>query len=134
MSKPLTVYYDGTCGLCHRAVRFIIRRDRHKRFVFAPLQGPRGQHAAHVLGLDPEQTTSLILEMDGRWFMRSDAAWRIAARLDGAWPLLSVLRLVPRFIRNALYDFVAQRRYRWFGRDESCPLPAPDMAERFMED
>ena len=124
------VYFDGVCGLCNRSVGLLLRHDRRRVLRFAPLQGDT---AHERLGLtadgDPD---SIVLEDAGRLWHRSDAALRIAAHLGGWWRCFAVLRVIPRPLRDALYDVVARRRYRWFGRKETCRLPTPEERERFL--
>jgi predicted DCC family thiol-disulfide oxidoreductase YuxK len=84
-------------------------------------------------GRAPETRDSVILIEGKRAFSRSDAALRIAAHLDGAWPVLSAFRLIPRFIRDRIYDRLAANRYRWFGKTQECMLPTPEMHRRFLK-
>jgi len=131
MEHPV-ILFDGVCNLCHGAVRFIIRRDRAARFRFASLQsdGHRAQFA--VTGRVGEPIDSILLVEAGRTYDRSTAALRIARRLDGAWPLLYAFIIVPRPLRDAVYAWIARNRYRWFGRLDTCPLPDPRLADRFL--
>ena len=127
------VLFDGVCNLCTASVQFVIQRDSRKRFHFASLQSAVAQdllagHATQGTGLD-----SVILIAGGRIYRRSSAALLIARRLDGFWPLLSVLLLIPRPLRDALYDWIGRRRYRFFGRRQLCWTPNPEIAERFLD-
>lgn len=131
--KPDVVLFDGVCNLCTASVQFIIRRDADKRFRFASLQSPVARDLLRAYQAEEGQLDSMILVADGRIYRRSTAALRIARRLDGGWPLLSVLLLVPRPLRDAAYDWVGRRRYRMFGRRALCWTPTPDIAERFLE-
>lgn len=124
-----TVYYDGPCVLCQRSIRFIARRDKRKRFLFVPLQSEKGRAIAQSLGLDAEQGSSLILDDGTSLHTRSGGALRIARHLDGAWPLLYLFMIVPPFLRDAVYNVIARYRTRWFGRDETCPLPSQEKEE-----
>jgi predicted DCC family thiol-disulfide oxidoreductase YuxK len=135
-SRPeeTVIYFDGVCHLCHRSVRFIARRDPRKRFVFSPLQSPRGREIMRRLGMDEHQPGSIILAEGDRLYTRSTAALRIASRLRAPWPLLRVFWVIPRPIRDALYDWIARNRYRWFGKMEACPLPEEDLRDRFVGD
>jgi predicted DCC family thiol-disulfide oxidoreductase YuxK len=127
-----TVYYDGTCGLCHRAVRFILAEDRSgTAFALAPLGGDR---YASEIGEMPDLPDSVIVRTaSGEVLVKSAAIIRIAQRLGGLWRVLGTLfALVPRAIRDAGYDFVARIRYRIFGREKNaCPLLPPDLRARF---
>lgn len=125
------VFFDGVCGLCNRAVEFIIRHDAAGVFRFAPLQGQTACGA-----LPPEWTRSLgtLVLWDGRGrHRRSAAVVRILWRLPGAWRWLgTLLWLVPLPVRNLGYRLIAATRYRWFGKKESCRLPSPDERGRFL--
>jgi predicted DCC family thiol-disulfide oxidoreductase YuxK len=121
------VLFDGVCNLCNGAVRFVTRRDRAGRFDFTALQSETGARLLRQFGRgsalgEPE---ALVLIEGTRVYTHSDAVLRIARSLDGAWPLLGLLLLVPRVIRDAAYRFVARRRYRWFGRVADCTVPPP---------
>jgi predicted DCC family thiol-disulfide oxidoreductase YuxK len=121
------VLFDGACNLCNGAVRFVTRRDRAGRFDFTALQSETGarllRERGHGAVLGDLET--LVLIEGSQVYTQSDAALRIARSLDGAWPLLGLLVLVPRFLRDAAYRFVARRRYRWFGRVAACAVPPP---------
>lgn len=125
------VLFDGVCNLCNASINFVIDRDAEAVFRFAPLQSDVGR--ALVSGCEVKGEDSIVLVEDGRCYVRSDAALRIARRLDGAWRLLGVLRVVPRPLRDAAYRIIARNRYRWFGRQESCRLPTPDLRARFLD-
>lgn len=114
--------FDGGCALCAGSVRFILKRDPHEFFQFRSLQDPatRAWLAAHGVNNPPD---SILLVEGDQLSFRSTAALRICRHLRAPWPLLGVFRLLPRFLRDALYDAVARRRYRWFGRVEDvCSL------------
>jgi predicted DCC family thiol-disulfide oxidoreductase YuxK len=126
------VLMDGVCHLCQGLVRFIIPRDPEAQFMFAPLQS---EVAAKLLlegGLDPKSMDTVVLVENGVFYTESAAALRIARRLRFPWPMAYVFILVPRPLRNVLYRFVARNRYRWFGRDEQCLLPTPEIRQRFL--
>ena len=125
------VYYDGLCALCDGFVRFIVARDRRRRFTFAPLQGETARN--RLAGrLAVESMKTVVLEENGGLRTRSDAALAILTALGGPWVLLASLRIVPRPIRDAVYDLIARRRYQWFGRRELCRIPAPEERDRFL--
>lgn len=128
-AHPL-VLFDGVCGLCNGFVDFLLRWDRHARLRFAPLQGTT---ARDVLGRPSDADLStVVLILDGRMYERSEAALRTIALLGGFWKLILVARLVPRPLCDWVYDRVAQRRYRWFGKRESCRIPTPEERPRFL--
>jgi len=124
------VYFDGVCGLCNGFVDRLMRWDRKHVLRFAALQGTT---AAAELPRDHTEELSTIVYFDGtRMHTRSDAALRIVMRLGGAWKLAAVLLLVPRFLRDGVYTWVARNRYQWFGEHESCRLPSPEERRWFL--
>jgi predicted DCC family thiol-disulfide oxidoreductase YuxK len=127
------VLFDGVCNLCTGSVLFILRRDPEERYRFASLQSEQGSALAREYAIPAGELTSVVLIEGGRAYQRSDAALRIARRLSGGWPALWLLRFVPRAIRDAVYDLVARNRYRWFGRQESCMIPTPELRARFLD-
>jgi predicted DCC family thiol-disulfide oxidoreductase YuxK len=130
------VLYDGVCALCNRTVRFLIRIDRGAVLCFAPLQGPTAARLAERHGFPNEVRTIVYVRNFGlkheRIYLRSDAVLRLFGDVGGVWWLLSGLRVVPRPLRDPLYDWVARNRYRWFGKYDSCPLPSPEQRARFL--
>ena len=131
MNAPPVVYFDGYCGLCNGFVDFVLARDRRRRFRFAPLQGTTAVARFGPPGdVDP---TTILLEEDGKVYQRSTAALRIISRLGGACALVAVFNLVPRFIRDAVYDWVARHRYGWFGKRDTCRLPTPEERAVFLD-
>lgn len=127
------VLFDGVCNLCSWSVRFILERDPGNYFRFASLQSEAGQRLLREHGLPEDDLFSVILVEDGRAYLRSDAALRIARRLRGGWRLLTAFRVLPRIVRDPLYNLVATHRYRWFGKQDSCMVPTPELRERFLE-
>jgi predicted DCC family thiol-disulfide oxidoreductase YuxK len=128
----MIVLFDGTCGLCDRSVRFVLRRDSRGRFRFAPLQSGAAGRLLAAHGFTPEQMETVVLIEKDRPHLRSDAALRIARHLDWPWPLVYAAILIPRPIRDAVYHFIARRRYRWFGRVEACAWATPEELRRFL--
>ena len=128
MERGPIVLFDGVCNLCTGSVRFVIARDSRRQFRFASLQS---SVAERLLGRR-DTLESVVLVEDGRTYRKSTAALRIVRRLDGLWPLLSVLLVIPRPLRDAVYDWIGARRYRWFGRTDACWTPQPELADRFL--
>jgi len=127
------VLFDGVCNLCNGSVRFVIERDPHKHFQFAPLQS---ETATTLIGrtADPlAMPDSIVLVDDGRLYVRSTAALRIARRLRFPWPLLWLFMAVPRPLRDWVYDLIARRRYGWFGKRDTCMVPTKEIRDRFLE-
>lgn len=127
------VLFDGVCNLCNSSVNFLIDRDLDGTFLFASLQSGFGQQVLASEHLDKDDLKSIILISGGRVYTRSSAILRIARRMRAGWPLLFALISVPRVIRDGLYDFVARRRYRWFGKRASCRVPTPELRSRFLD-
>jgi len=127
------VLFDGVCNLCNRAVQFIIKRDKKKQFRFASLQGKAGNELLKKFDLPANVFNSFILFEEGKVYTRSTAALRIAKKLPGGWKLLYGLMILPRFIRNAVYNVIAKNRYKWFGKRNECMIPTPELKERFLD-
>lgn len=123
-----TVFFDGFCGLCNWFVDFLLPRDHAHRLRFAPLQGT----TAAPLATDTVTPETVIYVEDSGEYHRSTAALAALSRLGGAWPFVSVLGLVPRPVRDMVYDFVARHRYQWFGKHETCRIPTADERARFL--
>ncbi|GAA4005612.1 thiol-disulfide oxidoreductase DCC family protein [Hymenobacter fastidiosus] len=133
-SEPATILFDGVCNLCNGFVQFVIRHDPAGRFRFAALQSAGGQAllAAHGVALGAEDPETVMLVADGKVYTHSTAVLHIARGLGGFWQLLYGGILLPRSGRDALYRFVARHRYQWFGRQDACMLPTPELKQRFL--
>ncbi len=129
--RPILVF-DGVCLLCSRWVRFILRHDRAGRYRFAAMQSETGRALLDAHGLDPDDPNSLLLCEAGAHWTDSDAIVRVLTGFGGAWHAFAVLRLLPRRLRDPAYRMLARHRYRWFGRSQTCWLPSPEHAERFL--
>ena len=128
------LFYDGHCGLCHRAVQFVLAGDRDgKLFRFAPLQGETFQMLVSPEERKTVPDSVVVKTADGRLLVRSEAFLHIFRRLGGTWKVLAVvLSIVPRGLRDLVYDFVARVRFRVFGRREDlCPVMPPELRARF---
>jgi predicted DCC family thiol-disulfide oxidoreductase YuxK len=130
----MVLLYDGTCGFCDWAVKLVLRHDRQKTLKFAALKGVYG---SGVIATHPEladvDSVMLVDENTGGVLVRSEAAMAIGRYLGGVWALSGIARVVPRSIRDAMYDLFARHRYRFFGRLESCAVPDKAVRERFLE-
>ena len=128
----MLLVFDGVCNLCNGFVRFLLERDEGGRLLFATCQSEAGAAIMREAGIDPLDPASVVL-VDGRqMYVYSDASLLAITALGGAWRLVTLARIVPKFLRDPLYRFVARRRYRWFGRSDSCRTPDPRWAGRFM--
>lgn len=132
IDKPVLLF-DGHCNMCSSAVQFIARHEKNThKLLFASLQSPTGIELLQRYNIDPKKTDSLVLIENGKAYIKSSAALQTTKYLRGLYPLLTIFIAVPPFIRNAVYDYIAKRRYKWFGRSESCMLPDKEMAKRFL--
>ena len=127
-----TILFDGVCNLCNGFVRFVIERDPEGHFRFAALSSVAAERLLGEAGIHQTRPDSIVLVEDGRVHVRSNAVLRIARGLSLPWPLLYGFVVVPRFVRDGVYDFIAARRYRWFGRRDVCMIPTPDLTQRFL--
>lgn len=127
------VLFDGECNLCNNFIQFIIRHDKKKQFLFATLQSAAGEKELQQLrkktGNVPD---SVILQYKGQYYVKSAAALHVLRLLGGAWSMLYAGIILPRFLRNAFYDFVAKNRYKWFGKSDVCMVPTPELMDRFL--
>lgn len=129
--RPLIVF-DGECVLCSGSARFVLRRDRARRFLLTTAQDGAGQALYGALGLPRREFESMLVVEDGVVLSDSDAVLAVAAGLGWPWRLAGLARLVPAPLRDAAYRLVARNRYRWFGRRESCWRPDPADADRVL--
>ncbi|WP_379968093.1 thiol-disulfide oxidoreductase DCC family protein [Ectobacillus sp. sgz5001026] len=126
------ILFDGVCNFCNRSIQFIIKRDQHATFQFASLQSDIGRKL--VLDYDlPTYVDSVILIEDELVYMKSTAVLKICKRLNRAWGLLYIGILVPRPIRDFVYDYIANHRYQWFGKATSCIVPSKEIRKRFLD-
>jgi predicted DCC family thiol-disulfide oxidoreductase YuxK len=127
------VYFDGVCNLCNQAVQVIIKHDKHNKFRFASLQSQAGERLLSKLKDDKKSAPdSVILSYQGQVYVKSDAALQIARILGGGWNMLYATIIIPSLIRNAVYDWIARNRYKWFGKKDSCMIPTPELKARFL--
>ncbi len=128
----LIVLFDGDCGLCNAAVHFILKRDPHRRFRFAPLQSQVARDLLACHQINPDDLSSVVLIEQNRVYLRSNAALRIALELPEPWPLLGIASFIPAFLRDDLYDFIARHRKQWFKSPDTCPAPTAEEREQFL--
>ena len=131
-SKAPVILFDGVCNLCSGAVKFIIKRDRKELFRFASLQSPFAKNLINEVGLKG-RVDSIVLFLNGEVFIKSDAALTIARKMNFPWPLLYGFIVIPKGIRNLVYDYIARNRYQWFGKSDQCMVPTPEISKRFVE-
>lgn len=126
------VLFDGVCNFCNSSVNFVIDRDEKQYFKFGALQSAEGKAVLLKIGDAEDYLDSIVLVEEDKIYKDSAAALRIARRLSGLWPLMYAFIIVPRPIRDAVYRFIANHRYTWFGKMDSCRIPTPDIRSRFI--
>lgn len=131
MESPI-ILFDGVCNFCNYWVNLIIKYDRKKVFKFAPLQGIFGSSIHSKLLESNLNVDSVVLSYNGSLYTQSDAVINIGSLLGGIFVLLKIGLLLPKPVRNKMYNWIAQNRYRWFGKKETCMIPSAEIAERFL--
>lgn len=126
------VLFDGVCNFCNSSVQFIINRDPSGKFHFASQQSDVGEKLMTQHGISGND--SIVYIEDGKSYIKSAAALRIAKQLSGMWPAFFAFIIIPPPLRNVVYDVVAKNRYRWFGKRDSCMIPPPSIRKRFLHD
>ena len=126
------ILFDGVCNLCNNSVQFVIRHDTKSQFLFGSFQGETGQTYLQQFNLPSGHFNSFMLLEDDKLYTESTAALRVCKHLDRGWKLLYGFIIVPKFIRDAVYRFVAKNRYKWFGKKEACWVPTPALKEKFL--
>jgi predicted DCC family thiol-disulfide oxidoreductase YuxK len=127
------ILFDGVCNFCNYWVIFAIKRDRKKKLRFTTLQGLTASQLLPKYNIHPSSLSSAILIDKGKAFTQSSAAIRICRYLKGGWKLFYGLMIIPKFIRDAIYNIIARNRYKWFGKKETCMVPTPELKERFLD-
>jgi len=131
-SQPILVF-DGHCVLCSAAVQFVLKYDRQRRVRFIIAQSPLGAALYQHYSLQSQDyETNIVLE-NGRALTKSESSIRIFELVGLPWSLMSVFRLVPRFLRDRAYELIARNRLKWFGARQTCYLPSPEVSARFLE-
>ncbi len=126
------ILFDGVCNLCNNSVNFVIDRDPNQKFRYASLQSEFGEQVKKDFNRSADLHSVLLLK-DNQLLDKSDAALAIAGELTGLWPLLTVFRIVPKSLRDAVYNWIARNRYRWFGRQDVCRVPSPQLRSLFLD-
>lgn len=132
MKQYSIILFDGICNLCNSSVQFVLKHDHKNQFMFASLQSTEGQNLLKQFQLPQQDFNSFILIENEKVYLKSTAALMVARQLKGAVKLLYGFIIVPPFIRNAVYNFIAKNRYKWFGKKESCMIPTPELKARFL--
>jgi predicted DCC family thiol-disulfide oxidoreductase YuxK len=125
--------FDGVCNLCSSSVQFILKHDRKNQFQFGSLQGNYGQEMLKKYQLPSSEFNSFMLIEEGKLYSKSTGALRMLKHIGGLWSLAYAFIIVPKFIRDAVYNLVARNRYKWFGKKNECWLPKPEWKNRFLD-
>jgi predicted DCC family thiol-disulfide oxidoreductase YuxK len=125
------ILFDGVCNLCNQSVQFIIKRDKKDYFRFAALQSEIGTDLLQQYHVSP-QSDSIVFIDNGKAYTKSSAALRICKGLSGLWPLMYAFIIIPPFLRNSIYNWIARNRYRWFGKKNACMIPTPALKSKFL--
>jgi predicted DCC family thiol-disulfide oxidoreductase YuxK len=127
------ILFDGVCNFCDGAINFVLKQDRKGVFRFAPLQSEAGQKILHQYKLPVKDFESFVLIDNGKVFKKSAASLKVMNKLPWYWKTFQIFWIMPGFIRNAIYDFIAKNRYKWFGKKNSCMIPTPEVRNRFLD-
>jgi predicted DCC family thiol-disulfide oxidoreductase YuxK len=127
------VFFDGVCNLCNRSVNFLIKQDKKNVLKFASLQSAYAQNVVPKALLNHEKLDSIIVYTDGKFYDRSIAVLKLCKILGGLFTVFLIGYLLPRFIRDGLYTFIANNRYRWFGITDQCRVPTAELKKRFLD-
>ena len=134
MRQQPVLLFDGICNLCNGAVNFVIKRDKKAILKFAPLQSEVAKKLLEDFNLSHNEMKSFILIENNESYIKSTAALKVCRYLKNPWPLMYGFIIVPKFIRDGIYNWIAHNRYRWFGKKETCMIPTPELRERFLNE
>ncbi len=126
------VLFDGVCNLCTGVVKFAIKRDKENVLHFASLQSEPAKLLMRKYGIDESQLKTFIFIENDKVYTRSTAGLKLVKTFGGLWPLLYAFIIVPKPVRDGVYNFISKNRYRWFGKEESCMIPSPEIRARFL--
>lgn len=132
MQDKKIIVFDGVCILCNSFVQFILKKDKRKQFYFTTAQSDFVKEQLKTNPMKANAMDSVLYVKNGKVFTESTAALNIFSDLGGIWKLLSIFKLIPPFIRNAVYRFIAKRRYRVFGKLDTCMMPPSEWKSRFI--
>lgn len=128
------ILFDGVCNLCNTSVQYVIKHDKKDKFMFTALQSEVGKQIIKKFKIDTIKMDSIILfSPDNGIHYKSTAALKIASQLGFPTNVLTVFLVIPTFIRNWVYDFIARNRYKWYGKKDACMIPTPELKRKFLE-
>ncbi len=126
------ILFDGVCNFCNNTINFVIKRDRKNLLRFAAMQSFAAGQLLQQYGLPEGEMKSFVFIENGKVFTQSTAALRVCKYMTWLWPLFYILTIIPKFIRDAVYDRIAKNRYKWFGVREHCMLPTVETRAKFL--
>jgi len=133
--QKLIILFDGVCNLCNRLVQWVIKRDKNDTFRFAPLESKIGQQLLQEHNLNPgEMDTIVLIQPFSGHSTKSTAVLKIGRAFGGIYRLLFLLQLIPAFLRDPIYDWVAKNRYKWYGKQDRCMIPTAEIQMKFLEE
>ncbi len=132
IEKPI-IFFDGVCNLCNSSVQFVIKRDKDEKFHFSSLQSDFAKKSLANEDVKVGDLQSIVLKDGNTILNKSSAALTIAKNLNGLWPVLYMFMIIPKFIRDWVYDLIAANRYKWFGKLDECMIPSPELKSRFID-
>lgn len=134
-SDKILILFDGVCNLCNNSVLLVIKNDKANKFLFAPIESTIGELVISEFDIDTDSIDSIITYNPAKHEVKfkSSAALFTASQMQFPYPLMRVFYIVPPFIRNWIYDIIAQNRYKWFGKKEACMIPTPELSAKFLD-
>jgi predicted DCC family thiol-disulfide oxidoreductase YuxK len=127
------ILFDGVCNLCDSTVQFIIKHDKKDVFRFVAIQSEIGQQIISHIGIDTAKTDSIILYEPGNaYYFKAEAALNIATELGGVYALVGAFKILPKWLSNKVYDYIARNRYKWYGKKDACMIPTPELKAKFL--
>ena len=128
------ILFDGVCNFCNSSINYVIKHDKRNVFMFAPLQGEAGKQLINQFEIDTSKTDSILLYSEEKGLkIKSSAALAIASKLGFPRNILTVFYIIPPFVRNWVYDYIAKNRYKWYGKKDVCMIPIPELKAKFLE-
>ena len=132
MNDHPVILFDGVCNFCNSAVNFTLKRNTKANIRFAPMQSDAGLKLLQQYHLPVDDMQSFVFIENGVAYKQSTAGLKVCRHLNGLWPLCYGLIIVPKFIRDGIYNWIAKNRYKWFGVQQSCMIPTPEVSARFL--
>ena len=127
------ILFDGVCNLCNSSINYVIDKDTKDEFRFLALQSALGKELQEYLGIAPDNLDSIILySPEEAYYIKSTAALKIISRFSGLWKIVLIFNIVPTKIRDFIYDIVARNRYIWYGKQQQCRIPTPELESKFL--